>query len=159
MSAQRHQAVGHSIVFPICLFFLMVYHSTSGHNELFCFGDYFWHFLQGFKVFSLSLSHSISVDVQKRPNMQEKVSKGHCCSYTTWSSLTFSISALTEGKKKNKKHTTQKITVGNPWWEAILWEDVFSLIIRKASLWLWLDIPRNVLFCKLAEALLWHRKS
>ncbi len=48
-------------------------------------------FSMGFKMFSLSSSHSICVDAQKRPNMQERqerVSKGHCCSYTTRSSLT-----------------------------------------------------------------------
>lgn len=54
-------------------------------------------FSEDFKVLSLSSSHSICVDIQKRQNMQEQqggVSKGHCCSYTTWSSLTLCVSVL-----------------------------------------------------------------
>jgi len=69
---------------------------TTGHRDP-LFSQVIMTFHACFKVFSLSSSHSICVEVQKRPNMQEwceRVRKGRGWSYTTQSSFTLRASVL-----------------------------------------------------------------
>lgn len=92
-------------------------------------------FSEDFKVFSLGSSHSICVDLQKRPNMQERqerVSKGHCCSYTTWEFI--DPVCICVGKTQRTRWGIT-LCAGEILDEKQCWgEDVFPRLIRRQSL-------------------------
>lgn len=119
-------------------------------------------FCTGLKVFSLSSSHSICVDIQKRPNMQEQqeeVSKGHCCSYTTFSSLTLCVAVLMclQGKH-NTQTQNNSPAVGKSVLRNNLVGGCFFSTNQSFCFWLLLKTSKNCfVFHSLAEALFWYQ--
>lgn len=100
-----------------------------------------------FKVFSLGSSHSICVNIEKRPNIREqlhKVNKGHRCSYTTRSSLTLSGS-VQQNTTYETEHNT--VTVGKSLMRNKRVGGCFSPLIRKKSSlcsWLLLESSKKL---------------
>lgn len=90
---QRRQSEGQSIVVEVCFSQNLSVHQKSPWSAL--LWQLLWHSVQVLRCF-LSARHIPSAWTFRRDQeeQQEEVSKGHCCSYTTFSSLTLCIAVL-----------------------------------------------------------------